>query len=70
MGAANNCCRQRSKLRHCKNPNRKDGRISDFKIVVDRLGTVVVDESVRSRWKKLTRVDALPAGIAVAGTTM
>ena len=44
----------------------KDGRISDFKIVQSS-GNVVVDESVEAVGKKVTRVDALPAGIATGG---
>ena len=44
----------------------KDGRISDFKIV-RASGNVVVDESVQAVGKKVTRVDALPAGIGNAG---
>jgi outer membrane biosynthesis protein TonB len=40
----------------------KDGRISDFRIVRPS-GNVVVDESVAAVGKKVTRVDALPAGI-------
>jgi colicin import membrane protein len=40
----------------------KDGRISDFKIVRSS-GNVVVDESVEAVGRKVTRVDALPAGI-------
>ena len=44
----------------------KDGRISDFKIVRSSRN-VVVDESVQAIAKKVTRVDALPAGIGAAG---
>ena len=44
----------------------KDGRISDFKIVRSS-GNVVVDESVETVGKKVTRVDALPAGIGSGG---
>lgn len=44
----------------------KDGRISDFKIVRSS-GNVVVDESIQAVGKKVTRVDALPAGIGGAG---
>jgi len=44
----------------------KDGRISDFKIVRSS-GNVVVDESVEAVGKKVTRVDALPAGIGSGG---
>jgi TonB family protein len=44
----------------------KDGRISDFKIVRSS-GNVVVDESVQAVGKKVTRVDALPAGIGNGG---
>jgi TonB family protein len=44
----------------------KDGRISDFKIVRPS-GNVVVDESVEAVGKKVTRVDALPAGIGSGG---
>jgi colicin import membrane protein len=44
----------------------KDGRISDFKIVRSS-GNVVVDESVEAVGKKVTRVDALPAGIGNGG---
>jgi outer membrane biosynthesis protein TonB len=44
----------------------KDGRISDFKIVRPS-GNVVVDESVETVGKKVTRVDALPAGIGSGG---
>ncbi|MGZ5503872.1 MAG: TonB family protein [Chthoniobacterales bacterium] len=44
----------------------KDGRISDFKIVRSS-GNVVVDESVEAVGKKVTRVDALPAGIGSSG---
>jgi TonB family protein len=39
----------------------KDGRISDFKIVRSS-GNVVVDESIESIAKRVTKVDALPAG--------
>ena len=44
----------------------KDGGISDFKIVRSS-GNVVVDESVEAVGKKVTRVDALPAGIGSGG---
>jgi len=44
----------------------KDGRISDFKIVRSS-GNVVVDESVEAVGRKVTRVDALPAGIGNSG---
>jgi colicin import membrane protein len=44
----------------------KDGRISDFKIVRSS-GNVVVDESVEAVGRKVTRVDALPAGIGNRG---
>jgi TonB family protein len=44
----------------------RDGRISDFKIVRSS-GNVVVDESVAAAGKKVTRVDALPAGIGNGG---
>lgn len=44
----------------------KDGRISAFKIVRSS-GNVVVDESVEAVGKKVTRVDALPAGIGSGG---
>jgi outer membrane biosynthesis protein TonB len=44
----------------------KDGRISDFKIVRSS-GNVVVDESVEALGKKVTWVDALPAGIGSGG---
>ena len=44
----------------------KDGRISNFKIVRSS-GNVVVDESVDAVGKKVTRVDALPAGIGTGG---
>ena len=44
----------------------KDGRISDFKIVRSS-GNVVVDESVEAVGRKVTRVDALPAGIENGG---
>jgi colicin import membrane protein len=44
----------------------KDGRISDFKIVRSS-GNVVVDDSVEAVGKKVTRVDALPAGIGSGG---
>src|SRR5438132_1434319 len=44
----------------------KDGRISDFKIVRSS-GNVVVDESVEAVGRKVTRVDALPAGIGNGG---
>ena len=44
----------------------KDGRISDFKIVRSS-GNVVVDESVEAVGKKVTRVDALPAGMGSGG---
>src|SRR5437879_13044068 len=44
----------------------KDGRISDFKIVRSS-GNVVVDESVEAVGKKVTQVDALPAGIGSGG---
>jgi TonB family protein len=44
----------------------KDGRISDFKIVRPS-GNVVVDESVEAVGKKVTQVDALPAGIGNGG---
>jgi TonB family protein len=40
----------------------KDGRISDFRIVRSS-GNVVIDESVEAVGKKVTRVDALPAGV-------
>ena len=40
----------------------KDGRISDFKIVRSS-GNVVVDESIESVAKRVTKVDALPAGL-------
>ncbi|MEY2491664.1 MAG: hypothetical protein QOH24_615 [Verrucomicrobiota bacterium] len=40
----------------------KDGRISDFKIVRSS-GNVVVDESIESIAKRVTKVDALPAGL-------
>jgi TonB family protein len=44
----------------------KDGRISNFKIVRPS-GNLVVDESVVAVGKKVTRVDALPAGIGNGG---
>jgi periplasmic protein TonB len=44
----------------------KDGRVSDFKIVKPS-GNVLVDESVRSVAAKVTRVDALPAGMGSNG---
>jgi len=44
----------------------KDGRISDFKIVRSS-GNVVVDESIEAVGRKVTRVDALPAGIGNGG---
>jgi TonB family protein len=44
----------------------KDGRISDFKIVRPS-GNVVVDESVEAVGKKVTQVDALPAGVGNGG---
>jgi len=44
----------------------KDGRISDFKIVRSS-GNVVVDESVEAVGRKVTRVDALPAGVGNGG---
>ena len=44
----------------------KDGRISNFKIVRSS-GNVVVDESVDAVGRKVTRVDALPAGIGNSG---
>jgi TonB family protein len=44
----------------------KDGRISDFKIVRSS-GNVVVDESVHAVGKKVTRVEALPAGVGTGG---
>jgi outer membrane biosynthesis protein TonB len=44
----------------------KDGRISNFKIVRSS-GNVVVDESIDAVGKKVTRVDALPAGIGTSG---
>ena len=44
----------------------KDGRISDFKIVRSS-GNVVVDESVEAVGRKVTRVDAFPAGIGNGG---
>jgi len=44
----------------------KDGRISDFKIVRSS-GNVVIDESVEAVGKKVTRVDALPAGVGNDG---
>jgi len=44
----------------------KDGRISDFKIVRSS-GNVVIDESVEAVGKKVTRVDALPAGVGNGG---
>ena len=44
----------------------KDGRISDFKIVRSS-GNVAVDESVEAVGRKVTRVDALPAGIGNGG---
>jgi TonB family protein len=40
----------------------KDGRISDFKIVRSS-GNIVVDESIESVAKRVTKVDALPAGL-------
>lgn len=40
----------------------KDGRISDFKIVRSS-GNVVVDESIESVAKRVTKVDALPSGL-------
>ena len=44
----------------------KDGRISDFKIVRSS-GNVAVDKSVEAVGKKVTRIDALPAGIGNGG---
>ena len=44
----------------------KDGRVSDFRIVQPS-GNVLVDESVAAAGKKVTQVDALPAGIGSAG---
>lgn len=40
----------------------KDGRISDFKIIRSS-GNVVVDESIAAVAKRVTKVDALPAGL-------
>ena len=59
-------CERRKALCHGKNPNRKDGRISDFKIVRPS-GNVVVDESIQAVGKRVTRVDALPTGIGNGG---
>ena len=39
----------------------KDGRVSSFNITQSS-GNVVVDESIAAVAKKVTRVDALPAG--------
>lgn len=44
----------------------RDGRVSDFKIVQPS-GNVLVDESVAAAGKKVTRVDALPAGTGSSG---
>ena len=44
----------------------QDGRISNFKIVRSS-GNVVIDESVEAVGRKVTRVDALPAGIGSSG---
>ena len=44
----------------------KDGRIANFKIVRSS-GNVVIDESVEAVGKKVTRVDALPAGVGNGG---
>ena len=44
----------------------KDGHISDFKIVRSS-GNIVVDESVEAVGRKVTRVDALPAGMGNGG---
>ena len=44
----------------------KDGRISNFKLVKPS-GNVLVDESVQSAGKKVTQVDALPAGMGNGG---
>jgi TonB family protein len=41
----------------------KDGRVSKFTIVKPS-ANVVVDESVAAAGKKVTRVDALPSGLA------
>jgi TonB family protein len=44
----------------------KDGRVSDFKIVKPS-GNVLMDESIQAAGKKVTQVDALPAGIGNSG---
>lgn len=44
----------------------KDGRVSAFKIVRPS-GNVLVDESVAAAGRKVTQVDALPAGMGSAG---
>jgi TonB family protein len=44
----------------------KDGRVSDFKIVKPS-GNVLVDESVATAGKKVTRVDALPPSMGNGG---
>ncbi len=44
----------------------KDGRVSSFKIV-RASGNVLVDESVTAVGKKVTQVDALPAGMGRGG---
>jgi len=44
----------------------KDGRITDFRIVRSS-GNVVIDESIEAVGKKVTRVDALPAGVGNGG---
>ena len=44
----------------------KDGRVSDFRIVRSS-GNVVVDESIAAVGQRVTKVDALPAGLAGDG---
>jgi periplasmic protein TonB len=44
----------------------KDGRVSNFKVVKPS-GNVLVDESVQAAGKKVTQVDALPAGMGSGG---
>ena len=44
----------------------KDGRISNFKLVRPS-GNVLVDDSVQSAGKRVTQVDALPAGMGSGG---
>jgi TonB family protein len=44
----------------------KDGRVSDFR-VLNPSGNVLVDESVQAISRKVTQVDALPAGMGSGG---